>query len=215
MWSSHRVSRVLSGAEEIYKKVSTSSFTMNPTNYRQSLQPEYTIAFSANNFISAVLKPFIVTYAAHVLIQGYALHGAIQDLLDCSPEMRVHTDLLLFHVQGSLLTNMPSHTSSLALKTPQAGIPSIICYRYSWYHSHRRPWGIALPMGCPDCGCIRSWLPSKAHPQGAHPKARITSCKSDKCTFKICTQPLPYKYDLLQSDKVSGWLKYTICNEIL
>ena len=142
------------------------------------------------------------------------MHDVFQDLLDLCPEMRMHTDLLLFRLQGPSLTNKYFLAPSLPqLGSPQIDMSSIICYKYAWYHSHRRPWGIALPMGCPGCGSIRSWLPSKA--DLAHPKAHITSCKSDKCTFKIYTQPLSHKYDLLQRDKASGWLKYIICDEIL
>ncbi|KAI5988197.1 hypothetical protein EDD15DRAFT_2371625 [Pisolithus albus] len=64
------------------------------------LRPEYTIAFTAPNFINAVLKSFLVSYGVQVLIEGHALGDVLQDLLNVSLGLRMHTDVILFHIAG-------------------------------------------------------------------------------------------------------------------
>ncbi|KAI5981054.1 hypothetical protein EDC04DRAFT_2617696, partial [Pisolithus marmoratus] len=59
------------------------------------LQPEYTIMFTAPDFISAVAKMFVVTYSIQVLIQGHDLFAIFQDLLNVSTDLRMHTDIFV------------------------------------------------------------------------------------------------------------------------
>ena len=162
-----------------------------------SLQPEYTIAFTAPNFLSAVLKVFVVSYCVQVLIQGHSFLEVLHDLLDVAPELRMHTDVLLFYIKGSL-------------SPPVVDGPSMVGYRYSWYHSHRRPWGTALPMSCPRCGAIRPWSRSKGDPEGCHPKARMSKCQSIGCNYIVRSKPLQDVYDIVRGDNTSGWVWYTI-----
>ncbi|KAI5989706.1 hypothetical protein EDD15DRAFT_2370426 [Pisolithus albus] len=58
------------------------------------LRPEYTILFTAPDFISAVTKMFTVAYSIQVLIQGHTFHEILLDLLNVSLDLRMHTDLL-------------------------------------------------------------------------------------------------------------------------
>ncbi|KAI6140744.1 hypothetical protein BKA82DRAFT_32498 [Pisolithus tinctorius] len=64
------------------------------------LRPEYTVAFTAKDFLNAVVKIFIVSYGVKVLIEGHALENVIHDLLDVSLELWMHTDVMLFHLSG-------------------------------------------------------------------------------------------------------------------
>lgn len=51
----------------------------------------------------------------------------LHDLLDGAPELHMHTDVVLLYV--NLVTPKAS---------PQVVVgPSMVSYRYSWYHSHR------------------------------------------------------------------------------
>jgi len=93
-----------------------------------TLWPEYTIAFTALNFLSMVLKVFVMSYCVQVLIQGHSFLEVLHDLLDVAPKLHMHTDVLLFYTKGSL-------------SPPVVDGPSMVGYRYSWYHSHRRLWG--------------------------------------------------------------------------
>ncbi|KAI6002605.1 hypothetical protein F5J12DRAFT_783778 [Pisolithus orientalis] len=45
------------------------------------LRPEYMVAFTAKDFLNAVIKIFIVSYGVEVLIEGHALENVIHDLL--------------------------------------------------------------------------------------------------------------------------------------
>ncbi|KAI5980859.1 hypothetical protein EDD15DRAFT_2204872 [Pisolithus albus] len=63
------------------------------------LRPEFTIMFTAPDFISAVVKAFIVTYSIQVLIQGHDLVAIFQDILNTSIDLRMHTDVILFYIE--------------------------------------------------------------------------------------------------------------------
>ncbi|KIM50255.1 hypothetical protein SCLCIDRAFT_145968 [Scleroderma citrinum Foug A] len=156
------------------------------------LRPEYTIAFTQTDFISAAVKLFIVAYGIQVLIEGHVLADILQDLLDVSLDLRMHSDVVLFHIQGIRSSN------------------SVLSLLYAWYHSYCHPWGIALPMGCPQCRSIRPWSRSKGDPKGTHPKARVSTCQSIDCGFEARLKPLLDKYEIVSSDRTSGWLKYII-----
>ncbi|KAI5985346.1 hypothetical protein EDD15DRAFT_2200655 [Pisolithus albus] len=57
------------------------------------LKPVYTIAFSAEQFISAVAKSFIIAFGVRVLIQGHDLYEVFNDLLDVSVELQSKASL--------------------------------------------------------------------------------------------------------------------------
>lgn len=139
------------------------------------LKPVFTIAFSAERFISAVAKSFIIAFGVRVLIQGHDLYEVFNDLLDVSVELRMHSDTLLFYV-GERTVPRPPHS-------PPS--PSVIGVRYSWYHTHRRPWGTALPMSCPRCSSIRSWSECKASLGNTVKKARVSTCTSPGCGYEF------------------------------
>ncbi|KAI5983000.1 hypothetical protein F5J12DRAFT_152655 [Pisolithus orientalis] len=187
------------------------SFEQSLAALKQSiaqLRPEYTVTFTAKDFLNTVVKTFIVSYGVKVLIEGHALENIIHDLLDVSLELRMHTDVMLFHLSGLGLPRVPW----LLSPAPLTATPLLAIYRYSWYHSHRRPWGTSLSMGCLKCGAIHPWARSKLDPHppsGYHLKTRVSTCR--KCTFEVCTQPLPVEYDVLHGNPTSGWLKYTVC----
>ncbi|KIK16511.1 hypothetical protein PISMIDRAFT_113214, partial [Pisolithus microcarpus 441] len=169
------------------------------------LWPEYTILFTTPNFISAVTKMFTVAYSIQVLVQGHTFHEILLDLLNVSLDLHMHTDVLFIHISGLHPPKPPfgsrTHTPIVALS------PSIIGYQYSWYHSHRCPWGNSLPIGCPGCGAVRSWSQSKHNPEGKHVKAWVTSCLV--CGWKVFSEPLQGEYQL-QGNKVLGWIRYIL-----
>ncbi|KAI6006968.1 hypothetical protein EDD15DRAFT_2358037 [Pisolithus albus] len=170
------------------------------------LQPEYTILFTAPELIVAATKLFAVAYSIQVLIHGHSFLDIFHDLLNVSLDLRMHTDVLVFYISGVLAPKAPFSLRIPALDVAQP--PSIVGYWYSWYHSHRRPWGKALPMGCSRCGAVRPWSQSKRYPNGTHPKARVTTCLG--CNLEVYSEPLPMEYEILQDSKILGWIRYTI-----
>ena len=70
------------------------------------------------------LKVFIVSYYMQVLIQGHSFLEVLHDLLDVAPKLHMHTNVLLFYIKG-------------LLSPPVMDSPSMVGYRYSWYHSYR------------------------------------------------------------------------------
>ncbi|KIK12042.1 hypothetical protein PISMIDRAFT_19036 [Pisolithus microcarpus 441] len=73
------------------------------------LRPEYTILFTAPDFISAVTKMFTVAYSIQVLVQGHTFHEILLDLLNVSLDLRMHTDLL--SLRQSLVTDILGTTA--------------------------------------------------------------------------------------------------------
>ncbi|KAI5993934.1 hypothetical protein EDD15DRAFT_2196375 [Pisolithus albus] len=90
------------------------------------LKPIYTVAFSAERFISAIAKSFIIAFGVHVLVQGHDLYEVFNDLLDVSVELRMHSDTLLFYVGERTVPGPPHSPPS----------PSVIGVRCSSI----RPW---------------------------------------------------------------------------
>ncbi|KAI5986421.1 hypothetical protein EDD15DRAFT_2373408 [Pisolithus albus] len=165
------------------------------------LRPAYTIAFGAKCFISAVIKSFIIAFGVRVVIQGHDFGEVFKDLLDVSVELPMHTDAYIFQVKGQTT----SGDSNNALR---------VCgTRYSWFHSHRRPWGTPLPMSCPKCSSIRSWSPSKSSEDQSGAPGRISTCRSPACGFKYFSYQPQAPYEIIKTrvkDKeAKGWIKQT------
>ncbi|KAI5987202.1 hypothetical protein EDD15DRAFT_2199735 [Pisolithus albus] len=86
------------------------SFQESFMSMQQSIKhlwPEYTIAFTAPNFINAILKSFLISYSVQVLIEGHALGDVLQDLLNVSlgllslPKGTISVEACLSHYHPS------------------------------------------------------------------------------------------------------------------
>ncbi|KIK10852.1 hypothetical protein PISMIDRAFT_20025 [Pisolithus microcarpus 441] len=163
------------------------------------LRPAYTIAFGATCFIGAVIKSFIVAFGSRVVIQGHDLGEVFTDLLNVSVELPMHTDAYLFQFEEQMASDVPNPSSSAV---------HIKGTRYSWYHTHRRPWGCPLPMSCPKCGSIRSWSPSKQGEDSSGAPGRISTCQSPACGFQMFSyQPHSYQVIKVKVGEGMGWIK--------
>ncbi|KAI6160804.1 hypothetical protein EDD17DRAFT_1509901 [Pisolithus thermaeus] len=134
---------------------------------RDRLRPAYTIAFGATCFIGAVIKSFIVAFGVRVVIQGHNLGEVFTDLLNVSVELPMHTDTYLFQVEEQMVSGMPN---------PSSGAIHVKGMCYSWYHTHRHPWGCPLLMSGPKCGSICSWSPSKQGEDSSGAPGHISTC---------------------------------------
>lgn len=150
---------------------------------------------------------FAVGYTIHVLIQGNSFLDTVLDLLNLWVDLRMHTDVLLFHVRDFLPPRAPFGSRARAPNASNISPPPDIGYRYSWYHSHQRPWGKSLPIGCPGCSAIRSWSRSKRNSKGIHPEGRVTACLS--CRYEVHSEPLQGTYEI-RGDTDSGWIVYSM-----
>ncbi|KAI6030164.1 hypothetical protein EDC04DRAFT_2605447 [Pisolithus marmoratus] len=116
------------------------------------LKPEFADAFDATNFISTMLKMFLLTYCSCVLIKG-------QNFLTLP--------------QAPFLTTLST--------TMEASQPALVGYWYTWFHSHKQPWGVSLPMGCLGCHSVHTWGESTHDPK-LNPKDHISQCMK-ACLF--------------------------------
>ncbi|KAI5987829.1 hypothetical protein EDD15DRAFT_2371884 [Pisolithus albus] len=161
----------------------------------------YTIAFGAKRFISAVIKSFIIAFGVRVVIQGHDFGEVFKDLLDVSVELPMHTDAYIFQVKEQT-TSGDSNNALCVCGT-----------RYSWFHSHRRPWGTPLPMSCPKCSSIRSWSPSKSSEDQSGAPGCISTCWSPACGFKYFSYQPQAPYEIIKTrvkdNEAKGWIKQT------
>lgn len=120
----------------------------------------------------------------------------------------MHTDVLLFHVRDFLPPRAPFGSRARAPNASNISPPPVIGYRYSWCHSHQRPWGKSLPIGCPGCSAIRSWSRSKRNSKGIHPEGRVTACLSCRyrCTRSPCKVHMRYGVTLTRVGSCIQWL---------
>ncbi|KIK29760.1 hypothetical protein PISMIDRAFT_6530 [Pisolithus microcarpus 441] len=91
-----------------------------------SLQPEYTILFTAPELIVAATKLFAVAYSIQVLIHGHSFLDIFHDLLNVSLDLRMHTDVLVFYISSLLAPKAPFGLRNPALDVAQP--PSIVGY---------------------------------------------------------------------------------------
>ncbi|TFY53528.1 hypothetical protein EVG20_g10074, partial [Dentipellis fragilis] len=89
-------------------------------------------------------KPFLLHLLLQRFIHGYDLSQAIERILSESPhDFRRHTGVI--HLGYN--KNLGNNTSA----------SSVFTTHYMW-HSHTiMPWGIQIPLQCPECMCIRQW----------------------------------------------------------
>ncbi|KAI6018422.1 hypothetical protein EDC04DRAFT_2607751 [Pisolithus marmoratus] len=165
------------------------------------LRPTYTVAFGAKRFISAVVKSFIVAFGVRVVIQGHNLGEVFKDLLDASIELPMHTDAYIFQVKDQMAAGAPSNAIHVSGT------------RYTWFHSHRRPWGNPLPMSCPNCSSIHSWSPSKSGRDQSGAPGCISTCRSPTCGFTSFSYQPQTPYEIMKSkakdNEAKGWIKQT------
>ncbi|KAI6033527.1 hypothetical protein BKA83DRAFT_108385 [Pisolithus microcarpus] len=164
------------------------------------LWPEYTILFTAPDFISTVTKMFTVAYSIQVLIQGHTFHEILLNLLNVSLDLHMHTDVLFIHISG-------------------------LCPPKAPFGLRAHPHVVALSPSIIGCGAIRSWSQSKRNLEGkpakdqvitedlvtakdwVMAKAQVTSCLERG--RKVFSEPLQGEYEL-QGDRVSGWIRYML-----
>ncbi|KAI6026764.1 hypothetical protein PISMIDRAFT_111772, partial [Pisolithus microcarpus 441] len=178
------------------------TFLQSICSFKESLlelRPAYTITFGATHFIGMVIKSFIVAFGDRVIIQGHDLGEVFTDLLNVSVELPMHTDAYLFQVEEQMVSGVPN---------PSSSVIHVKGMRYSWYHTHRHPWGCPLPMSCPKCSSICSWSPSKQGEDSLGAPGCISTCQSPACGFQMFSyQPCSYQVIKVKVGKGMGWIK--------
>ncbi|TFY51638.1 hypothetical protein EVG20_g10909 [Dentipellis fragilis] len=102
------------------------------------------ITFTSRLLQPDLVKPFLLHLLLQKYVHGYRLSKTILRILSEAPhDFRRHTGIIHLGYSGNL-DNDPS-------------TPSVFATHYMW-HSHTiMPWGVQIPVQCPECMCIRPW----------------------------------------------------------
>ncbi|KAG2084906.1 hypothetical protein BD769DRAFT_1681914 [Suillus cothurnatus] len=96
------------------------------------------IAFTAVRFQPSFASHLLLAFVEQVLIERFSISDVFHHMLGQSYKLGRHTDVIL----------MDKGRDAEALTVS----------KFSWAHADHRPWGQYLPIQCPDCGWIDSWL---------------------------------------------------------
>ena len=98
------------------------------------------IAFTATQLQPSLTIGFILAHAQQVLIERFNFIASMRKILPTTAAICRHTDIVHIcpHSEGK-------HKGT----------------RYVWVHLKIRPWGQELPIQCPKCACIRTWLSTR------------------------------------------------------
>ena len=75
-----------------------------------------------------------------VVIHGSELPQALEDVLRESPRLGMHTGVV------HLFLGSQQDATVLGVR------------KYVWAHHDYQPWGMVLPMQCPQCGTVQKWM---------------------------------------------------------
>ncbi|RPD67677.1 hypothetical protein L226DRAFT_577046, partial [Lentinus tigrinus ALCF2SS1-7] len=124
----------------------------------ERMQVKRVIAFGASAVQACFTGSFFMSFATSVLIEGVVLDNThLARLLDTSTLLARHTSVLIFARQ-------------------RAGDDHLQVKEYTWSHKCIQPWGQVLPMQCPECGSIYSFVVKSAHDGHQHARCSIKGC---------------------------------------
>ena len=102
-------------------------------------QVSHVLAFDAPRLQTINIAEALMRVTKSVVIHGSELPQALEDVLRESPRLGMHTGV----VHLSLGSQQDANVLNVG--------------KYVWAHHDYQPWGMALPMQCPQCGTIQKW----------------------------------------------------------
>jgi hypothetical protein len=131
------------------------------------------IAFTAVRFQPSFTSHLLLAFVEQVLIERFSISVSFRHMLSQSYKLGRHTDILL-----------------MTLGKQDEGLTIL---KFVWAHCDHRPWGQYLPVQCPGCGCVDSWL--SAVKGGVYAFA---------CTNRRCNKSLTFEQPANSTKLVPG-----------
>ncbi|RPD59555.1 hypothetical protein L227DRAFT_611791 [Lentinus tigrinus ALCF2SS1-6] len=124
----------------------------------ERMQVERVFAFGASAVLACFTGSFFMSFASSVLIAGMVVDDAhLARLLDASTLLARHTSVLLFAREKS-------------------GDHRLCVREYTWSHKKIQPWGQVLPMQCPSCRCVYTFVVKSGHDGHQHAYCSAKGC---------------------------------------
>ncbi|KAG1806326.1 uncharacterized protein HD556DRAFT_1302831 [Suillus plorans] len=150
MTVSHVLSTVLSAYSTVLKNdhivfLVCGSVFVHPKPYNQLMSAvlhfEFAsaIVFTAKHFQPLVASSFFLVFVELVLVEQLCVHKTFPELLSLSGHLGLHTKVILVTLDPTSLHHQ------------------LECTIFACAHTQTQPWGIEVPMQCPQCGSIKSW----------------------------------------------------------
>jgi phage FluMu protein Com len=139
------------------------------------------IAFTARRFQPSFTCHLLLAFAEIVLIERFGIADIFPQMLSQSNKLGRHTDVIL-----------------MTKNSEDAGLTVV---KFSWAHIDHRPWGQHLPLQCPRCGLVDSWM--SVHVSGVY----YFECTNVRCKKLMkFTQPADSKKLVPGKTGSSCWL---------
>ncbi|KAG2120545.1 uncharacterized protein F5147DRAFT_647030 [Suillus discolor] len=161
----------------------------------------HAFAFDAERFHACLVPPFIFAYVERVLVEGFEVEEAIEDLLKAAPQLGMHTSIIHIRVTNIFHRRPPtvSEYNKGAMRMDDKA--SMIVTTYKFFHENQHPWGNPLPYQCLRCYCVRSWGST------TRPMSSNTQFACKQCGFVITYTKLDHSKIILYHEGYRGTSK--------
>lgn len=133
-----------------------------------------------------------------VVIHGFDFTHALEHVLKESAHLGMHTGVVHFSLgdQGD------------------ANVLEVV--KYVWAHRDYQPWGVELPMQCPQCGAVQKWASVQTRDGGYMYECVYPRCGYDgnarRAWPHTMTVERPKGATLLKSNGgQGGWMRASVC----
>ncbi|KAG2108982.1 uncharacterized protein F5147DRAFT_652559 [Suillus discolor] len=158
----------------------------------------HAFAFDAERFHACLVPPFIFAYVERVLVEGFEVEEAIEDLLKAAPRLGMHTSIIHIRVTNIFRHHPPTVSEYNKGAMHMDDKASMIVTTYKFFHENQRPWGNPLPYQCPRCYCVHSWGST------TRPMSSNTQFACKQCGFIITYTKLDHSKIILYHEGYRG-----------
>jgi hypothetical protein len=124
------------------------------------LQIGQLLAFTNGQLQPCLASGFLLEFMQHVYVEKFEVSTCLSRILPATSRICRHTDI-------AQICRAKDGDQFQVLQ-------------YTWAHDKFRPWGNSLPVQCPNCGTLRSWIFAEGENQ-----TRLFACKSPSCSKKL------------------------------
>ena len=156
------------------------------------------LAFDALCLQTINITEALVRVTKLVMIHGFDFTHSLEHVLMESMYLGMHTGIVHFSLGDQEDTN----------------ISKVI--KYVWVHHDYQPWGMELPMQCPQCGTVQKWASMQTRDGGYMYECVYRRCGYDgnarRAWSHMMTVEHPKGATLLKlNGGQGGWMRVSIC----
>ena len=156
------------------------------------------LAFDAPHLQTVIIMEALVRVTTLVVIHGFDFTHSLGHVLRESTYLGMHTGIVHFSLGDQENVN----------------ISKVI--KYVWAHCNYQPWGMELPMQCPQCGTVQKWASVQTEDGGYMYECVYWRCgyngNTRQAWLHTMTVEHPKGATLLKlNGGQGGWMRVSIC----